>query len=144
MVDDDVEGHPGFRIDQVAEAAENALPFLPNLVIMHVGTNDAVQDYELDTAAERFGALIDRVLSAIPGVVVLVSTIIVNLNAGFEANIETINSQIPAMVAERANAGKYVYLVDMHDGYITTSDIHTSDKTHPTDGKLNPVPLSNA
>lgn len=38
MIDNDVSGFPGFRIEQVAPKLENVLPWLPNLVIMHVGT----------------------------------------------------------------------------------------------------------
>jgi len=55
-------------------------------------------------------------LSAVPGTVVLVSTLIPNLNAATEANIEIINANIPAMVQSRVDAGAYIQLVDMHDG----------------------------
>jgi len=37
MLDNDVSGFPGYRIDQVAPKMEDALPWLPNLIIIHVG-----------------------------------------------------------------------------------------------------------
>jgi len=37
MVDNDVSGFGGYRIDQVAQKLEDALPWLPNLIIIHVG-----------------------------------------------------------------------------------------------------------
>jgi lysophospholipase L1-like esterase len=135
MVDNDVEAVNGYRIDQAAVIAEHALPWLPNLVIIHVGTNDAGQNYAIDTAADRLGSLVDRILSAVPGTVVLVSTIIPNGNAATEANIEILNAGITVMVQERSAAGKFVYLADMHTGYITTADLN-ADGTHPTDGKF--------
>jgi hypothetical protein len=37
MIDNDVSGFPGLRIDQVAPLMEDALPWLPNLILIHVG-----------------------------------------------------------------------------------------------------------
>ena len=37
MIDNDVSGFSGFRIDQVAPLMEHALPWRPNLIIIHVG-----------------------------------------------------------------------------------------------------------
>ena len=179
MLDNDVSGFPGLRIEQVAPKLENALPWLPNLIIIHVGklgfsspfrrfsgcllnrhfgrntaydiilipnfailtlrscclgTNDAIQSYQVSTAQDRLGAMIDRINSALPNTVVLISTLIPNLNAVAEANIQTMNAALPAMVKLRTDAGALVYLVDMHNGYITDADLTQSDGTHPTDG----------
>jgi hypothetical protein len=99
-----------------------------------LGTNDAIQNYEVSTSQDRLGAMLDRVHSALPETVVLVSTLIPNLNAATQANIDIMNAAIPAMVQQRADAGELVYLADMDNGYITDADITTSDGTHPTDG----------
>jgi lysophospholipase L1-like esterase len=133
MLDNDVEAVGGFRIDQVATQVEKAFPFLPNVVLMHFGSNDAVQDYDVAHAHERLGALIDRVFSAIPGVTVVVSTLIPSLDATVESRIQVINSNIPAMVQSRVDQGKKVQLVDMHDGLITAADHF--DSLHPNDGR---------
>jgi hypothetical protein len=37
MIDNDVSGFPGLRIEQVAPLMEHALPWLPNLIIIHLG-----------------------------------------------------------------------------------------------------------
>ena len=78
--------------------------------------------------------MIDRINIALPRTVVLVSTLIPNLNAAAEANIQTINAALPAMVKQRTDAGALVYLADMHNGYITDADLTQSDGTHPTNG----------
>jgi hypothetical protein len=46
MDDNQVEGWPGYRIEQVAEKAELSLPELPNVVAILAGTNDAWQDFD--------------------------------------------------------------------------------------------------
>jgi hypothetical protein len=75
-----------------------------------------LQNYEVSTAHERLGSLLDRILSAVPGTVILVSTLIPNTDAPTEANIEIINSNIQAMVQSRVAAGSLIQLVDMHNG----------------------------
>jgi hypothetical protein len=81
--------------------------------------------------------MLDRISSALPNTVVLVSTLIPNLNAAAEANIEMINVNIPTIVQERADTGSLIYLADMHNGYITDADLNQGDGTHPTDGIVN-------
>lgn len=47
MADNDCEGWPGYVITQVAEKAELSIPSKPNLVLLHVGTNDCVQSIDI-------------------------------------------------------------------------------------------------
>ena len=103
--------------------------------ILVLGTNDALQNFEVSTAQDRLGAMLDCIISALPNTVTIISTLIPNLNAAAEANIEIINANLPAMVQERADNGALVYLADMHTSYITDADITQSDGTHLTDGK---------
>ncbi|KAH8820735.1 SGNH hydrolase-type esterase domain-containing protein [Xylogone sp. PMI_703] len=132
MSDNQVEATPGDRLDQIQVKARLSLqPFMPNLVIIHAGTNDCIQNFSTATAPERLGDLIDEVLGTVPGTVVLVSTLIPNKVASTEACIQVFNAALPSVVKERTDAGKPVYLVDMHSGIITTADL--SDDTHPND-----------
>jgi len=78
--------------------------------------------------------MLDRITSALPATVILVSTLIPNLNSATEANIETINAAIPAMVKARTDNGALIYLADMHTGYITDADLNQVDGIHPNDG----------
>lgn len=49
MGDNQVEGWPGARIEQVAEKAELSLPELPNVVLVSCGYNDATQGFDIRT-----------------------------------------------------------------------------------------------
>ncbi|CAM1511969.1 Fc.00g094820.m01.CDS01 [Cosmosporella sp. VM-42] len=134
MADNDVEAKPGDRIDRIALKAESSLPYLPNLVIIHAGTNDCLQNYDAANARLRMGALMDRILSAIKGSTVLISPVIPNLNAEAESCIETVNGNLIKMVNSNRSAGTSVFIVDLHDPDVfTTADLNTQDGTHPTD-----------
>ncbi|KAK4565367.1 hypothetical protein LTR86_003984 [Recurvomyces mirabilis] len=132
MADNECEGWPGYRVDQVATKAELSIPNQPNLVLLHVGTNDAVQDYDIVNFGTRLGSLIDRLFSAIPGVTIVASTLLPNGNSATQVNIASINSAIPEIVKNRqANKLKITY-VDFSSSYFSLSDIG-SDGTHPTE-----------
>ncbi|KAI9742608.1 MAG: hypothetical protein M1818_003749 [Claussenomyces sp. TS43310] len=133
MKDNNNEGWRGYVIDQVSAKASNVIPEQPNLIVIHVGTDDMICDLELANAPTRLGNLIDKLLNSIPDTVVLVSTLIPNRNETIERRIEAFNSQVPGVVSQRAAEGKKVYLADMHNGTITTADINAKDGTHPTD-----------
>ncbi|KAF7563904.1 hypothetical protein G7046_g211 [Stylonectria norvegica] len=97
IADNDVEAKPGDRIDQIALKAEASLPYLLNLVVIHAGTNDCLQAYDPANAHLRMGALIDRILSAVKGSTVLISTMIPNLNSEAETCIQMVNANLLSM-----------------------------------------------
>jgi lysophospholipase L1-like esterase len=59
------KGYPGFRIDQVTGFAWNAYGYYPNVVCIHLGTNDFAQGYDPTTSAERMGILVDEIYSVL-------------------------------------------------------------------------------
>lgn len=149
MVDNNVEGWPGYTITQVAAKAELDIADQPNLVILHVGTNDCVQSLDIDNAGARLGTLIDYLFDNIPGVTIVASTLLPNGNPTTQANVDIYNSQIPALIQARQAAGKKITYVDFSsswwsvsdlgsDGFVDTSaDTRIStnlyNRTHPTD-----------
>ncbi|OWP06709.1 GDSL-like Lipase/Acylhydrolase [Marssonina coronariae] len=130
MLDNDVEGWPGYIIDQVAAKASLSTPSQPNLVLLNAGTNDCIQNVDITNAANRLGALINTLFSSIPGVTVIASTLLPNVNN--ENCVQTVNSMIPAMIAALQEQGKKVLYVDFHSIHFSTADIGT-DGTHPTE-----------
>lgn len=131
MIDNECEAWPGYVIDQVASKAELSIPLKPNLVLLHVGTNDAVQNLDIQNAGARLGRLIDRLFDAVPGVTIIASTLLPNTNPVTQANIEIYNQQIPGIVRNRQAVGKKIVYVDFSSSYFSPSDL--SDGTHPTD-----------
>lgn len=134
MKENEVEGWPGYRIEQVQRKAELAVPSrLPNLFTLNAGTNDAFQNFKVDNAGQRIGELIEYLWQASPGTTVILSTLIINLNATVEARAEKINQQIRKVASEKASEGKRVVLAEMHGSDGPQRGDMSSDGTHPVD-----------
>ncbi|MEV7965987.1 lectin [Sphaerisporangium sp. NPDC088356] len=128
--DHDHEGHPGWRIDQIdANITGWARTYNPRTVLLHIGTNDVLQNYNVSSAPQRLSTLIDHITTAVPNADVFVATIIPLSNSSQEAAARTFNAAIPGIVQSKVNAGKHVHLVDMH-AKLTTADL--VDGIHPT------------
>ncbi|MEU7955629.1 ricin-type beta-trefoil lectin domain protein [Micromonospora humida] len=130
--DHDHEGHPGWRIDQIDA---NIVGWLnnqrPQTVLLHIGTNDILQNYNVGTAPNRLSTLIDKITTTAPTAEVFVAQIITLSNGNQAAAARTFNAAIPGIVQSKVNAGKRVHLVDMQSA-LTTADL--IDGIHPTSG----------
>jgi lysophospholipase L1-like esterase len=128
--DHDHEGHPGWRIDQIDANITGWLATAgARTVLLHIGTNDVLQNYNLAGAPGRLSTLIDHITAAAPAADVLVATIIPLASAGQEAAARSFNAAIPGIVQSKVAAGKHVHLVDMHAA-LTSADL--IDGIHPT------------
>ncbi|MEV6693666.1 ricin-type beta-trefoil lectin domain protein [Micromonospora sp. NPDC051196] len=128
--DRDHQGHPGWRIDQIDA---NVVGWLntqrPQSVLLHIGTNDILQNYNVSTAPNRLSTLIDRITNTVPTAEVFVAQLITLSSTNQAAAVRTFNAAIPGIVQSKVNAGKRVHLVNMHSA-LTTGDL--IDGIHPT------------
>jgi lysophospholipase L1-like esterase len=93
--DHDHEGHPGWRIDQIdATIAGWLRASTPRTVLLHIGTNDVLQNYNLARAPGRLSTLIDHITTAAPAAGVFVATIIPLASASQEAAARTFNAAL--------------------------------------------------
>ena len=130
MADPNNEGHFGDEINAIAGLATGELnTYRPNIITLHIGSNDLNNNYDVSTAPTRLAALIDQIVAAEPDATVLVAQLIPNANATVEARIVTYNAAIPAIVQARASKGEHVFVVSMSS--LTTADLH--DGLHPND-----------
>ncbi|MFC5923421.1 RICIN domain-containing protein [Micromonospora vulcania] len=124
--DHDHEGHSGWRIDQLdANIVAWMQATNPRTVLLHIGTNDVNQNYDLANAPARLSALIDKIRATGPEVELFVATITPETDATREARVQAYNATIPGIVAQK---GSRVHLVDMHAA-LTTADL--ADGVHP-------------
>ncbi|GAB1319346.1 SGNH hydrolase-type esterase domain-containing protein [Madurella fahalii] len=136
MRDNDVEGWPGFRIDEVHEkaAAPESVPrWRPNVVLVNAGTNDAAQDWNVTTAGRRMEAMLADVWRMSPRAVVVLSTLLLNKNGDTERRVLNINGQFRQLVARlRDRERRRIILAEMHgdDGPGSADFV---DDTHPND-----------
>lgn len=128
--DHDHEGHPGWRIDQIDASVSGWLrSTTPRTVLLHIGTNDILQNYSVASAPQRLSTLIDHITGAAPSADVFVATIIPLASASQESAARTFNAAIPGIVQSKISAGQHVHLVDMHSA-LTAADL--IDGIHPT------------
>jgi lysophospholipase L1-like esterase len=123
------EGHSGWTIAQIAANINGWLAGAkPDVVLLHIGTNDVNGASAGVGAPDRLNALIDQIRSAAPATTVLVAQIVPSTGAALNARIVEFNSRIPAIVASK-NSAK-VRLVDQYHA-LTSADL--ADSLHPND-----------
>ncbi len=106
------EGHNGQRIDEIRASIDSYLSSAPtDAVLLHIGTYDITQGYQLNNISTRLQDLVVRICTQRPGVKVVVAKI-VDIPA-FTADVQTYNNVIPTVVANCVGLGYDVRLVDL-------------------------------
>ncbi|MER5202365.1 ricin-type beta-trefoil lectin domain protein [Streptomyces sp. NPDC002825] len=130
MSDPDNEGHSGYRIDQIAALADAALTrYRPNVVTLHIGTNDLQGASEVNTAITRLKSLVNQITTDVPDATVLVASLVVSTSSSEEQHRGAYNQAVRDIVTAAQAAGKHVAFVDMSG--LTTADL--ADPLHPND-----------
>jgi lysophospholipase L1-like esterase len=127
MADNQHEGHPGWRIDQIAAKADRWMAvYRPRIVIMHLGTNDMIQNYRSATAPDRLVGLAEHIVAISPGTTVYISSLVASTDPPTNERINAFNNRLPLLMAQ-PHPG--VIYVDQH-AVMPMADL--SDKVHPT------------
>ncbi|KAI1099042.1 SGNH hydrolase-type esterase domain-containing protein [Jackrogersella minutella] len=138
FTDNDLEAYPGNRVDQIHEHCTHIIPQTsPNLFIVHVGTNDCLQKFDVKNLGVRMKDLVNYLLTSSPKATVIMSTLITNTVPDMESCILDVNSQIRRVASLLETAGKPIVLAEMHygqglPGRPQPSDI-SPDGSHPFD-----------
>jgi lysophospholipase L1-like esterase len=127
--DHDHEGHSGWRIDQLDANITGWLRTAnPRTILLHIGTNDIGQNYDVGNAPARLSTLIDHIRTLAPNVELFVAQVTPTADAANEVKTQTFNAALPGIVAQK---GPLTHLVDMHSA-LTTADL--ADGLHPNAG----------
>ncbi|GII75877.1 hypothetical protein Sru01_08590 [Sphaerisporangium rufum] len=135
--DGDNEGHGGFLATNIAN--QNQLPGWlsatnPDIVMMHLGTNDVWSNIAPATILTAFGKLVDQMRANNPNMKILVAQIIpMNPPTCAECAQRTVNfnAAIPAWAQAKSTAQSPIVVVDQWTGFSTATD--TYDGVHPND-----------
>ena len=135
------EGHPGWRFDQIDAILDKSLASSgtpPNLVTIHLGTNDCGQSDPLPVITARMQSLLAHLHTAAPDANVFLASMI-----GFPGEpvcSTTFNAQLPDVVAAWRAKGMRIYYVPMAEwsgvcvANITSAlgGLCCSGRVHPT------------
>ncbi|MFJ7416229.1 GDSL-type esterase/lipase family protein [Streptomyces sp. NPDC098077] len=124
------EGHSGWRIDQISANIERWMADAkPNLVLLHIGTNDMNRDHQVSTAPQRLAGLIDQIHTSSPQTAIVVASLVPAADSTVQARVNAYNQAIPGIVADRAQRGYRITQVSMN----TLSVADLDDTLHPND-----------
>jgi hypothetical protein len=140
LFDRDHEGHWGWRADEIlggpAEQEKNSLSewlkgYTPDIVLMHLGSNDVLQYQDVAGTAKELRQIIKALRADNPHVIILLAKLIPTRAPPINARIEELNAQIAKIPASMGTAESPVIIVDQYSGF-RAEDIDASDWIHPT------------
>ena len=122
------EGHSGWTISQLSPLIpSSALDVKPNIILLHIGTND-IGSRDPVGMATRLEALLDKIAQNGPDALIVVAQITTAFTDNDIRN--AYNAKIPGIVQSHAAKGQHIIGVDMNK--IPMADL-SSDGVHPND-----------
>ncbi len=139
VFDQQHEGHGGYTTGMMAGSASSsplaawlAASPTPEIVLLHVGTNDALTGVPLATRLANVRSIVTILRQKNPTVRVLVAQIIPTANATFDAQSDLVayNKALPGLAAGLSTPSSPVSVVDLYTGYSGVAD-NQADGIHP-------------
>lgn len=135
------EGFSGFTISgggagSLAAQVDNAIAQTnPDIILLHIGTNDVNGNINVAQAPQRLGALLDQIINDAPDALLVVAQIIPTTNQQTNTRMQAYNSAMPALVQARAAAGKHIELLDLFTPFNSSPNFASlmNDGLHPND-----------
>ena len=123
----------GNTIDDILsrDIAGTAKKNIPDMVLMHLGTNDLRELHSIGQIIADLGSLIDHFRAKKPSVIILIAQIIPcdPVRIGNYCNsVPVLNEAIPNLVAQKYTITSPVVVVDQYDGFDVSTD--TIDGIH--------------
>jgi len=133
--DGDNEGHGGFLATNIL--SQGLLPgwlssARPDVVMMHLGTNDVWNNIPAATVLTTFSGLVDQMRAANPAMRIVVAKILPMNPSGCPdcgQRVIDLDNAIPAWAAGKTTAASPITVVDQWTGFDTATD--TGDGVHP-------------
>jgi lysophospholipase L1-like esterase len=129
LADRDHEGHSGWKIDEIdASVGGWIATYQPDVVLLLIGTNDILRDYQVASAPDRLSALVGRIHTLRPTSRILLSTIPPLADATENAEVAAYNAAISQIARTEVASGRLLWFVD-GGGALAVADL--ADGIHP-------------
>lgn len=139
------EGHWGWRADQLLrgnndERNKGKLSdwlegYTPDLVLMHVGSNDVMQEQPVDQTIKELEDIVREIRRKNPGVTILLAKLIPiwreKVGQPTIDRLNAFNAQIPVLANKLNTAQSPVLVVEQPTNFDPAPGIDTSDGIHP-------------
>ncbi|KDQ11617.1 carbohydrate esterase family 3 protein [Botryobasidium botryosum FD-172 SS1] len=138
--DGDNEGHGGYLATNIAN--QNQLvgwlsATKPDVIIMHLGTNDVWNNISTQTILDAYSKLVDQMRASKPTMKILVAKILPMNPSGCgncAQGVINLNNAIPGWASSKSTSASPITVVDQWTGFSTSSD--TSDGVHPNNSGI--------
>lgn len=134
--DGDSEGHSGALATEFAD--KNQLPAWlnaakPDIIIMHLGTNDALKGKPVKQILDAYSKLVDQMRASKPNMKIIISKLIPIDGSRFGGGdlIEALNKGMDAWAAKKTTRDSPIVIIDNFTGFDPKAD--TTDGEHPND-----------
>ncbi|KAI5456785.1 SGNH hydrolase-type esterase domain-containing protein [Mariannaea sp. PMI_226] len=133
MINNNNEGWRGHRLDQIERKVRRSVTAMrPNAFTINAGSNDCIQDFQLQGFGERMANMLDFLWHISPLSTVILSTLVVNTDKEVNTRILGVNRQIRDLVDLKVAERKRVVLADMNS--VEGPQLRDLvDGTHPND-----------
>ena len=139
------EGHSGWTIapaggrSGISTLVSTVMPkYTPDIILLMIGTNDAIDNYDMANAPARMKALMDSIYALLPNVLIIVAQPIPSRgdaskgdDTALSDRIKAFNATLPSVVKAQADAGKHILLVDMFTPFNSNKASLIEDQWHP-------------
>jgi chitodextrinase/lysophospholipase L1-like esterase len=125
--DQNHEGHANMRADEILSHVHDwASANVPDIVLLHVGTNDIRQGFAPSDPIGDIANIISALRDVNPNVKILLAQIIPL--SGFEDQVNQFNALIPGLASDMTTEQSPIIVVDQHTGFSLSN---TQDGIHP-------------
>ena len=131
MIDNHSEGRPGERINETISYSAAALAQQPNVILLHVGSNDLVWDDDVPNAPARLRVVLERLFNDCPEALVLIAMLGPSTNDYYQARMDAFNRMLPRLEGYFKAKGYRIMLVNAPSNINTSEDLF--DDIHPND-----------
>jgi Leucine-rich repeat (LRR) protein len=130
--DRDHEGHWGFRTDEIlAELPEWTSYYFPDIVLLHIGSNDCLQGISIESTVLEIKQIIAELRNKNSSATILLAKLIPFIDTSVNNRINALNANINHIADEVTTPLSKVIAVDQNTGFDVTKD--TFDGGHPNE-----------
>jgi hypothetical protein len=120
------------KIEHIIGFASCSINQLPNVILLHVGTNNCIgaqDDATIERAGDDYIRLLDYLYDNSPDVTIIVSTLLPNADVFGNYYVDVLNKRIRNIAIAMRRTRKMV-LAEMAENYISLDEL--VDGTHPS------------
>jgi lysophospholipase L1-like esterase len=129
----DDTNHGGFWLSNAAHTTSGQVP-QTDVILVHAGTNDILQNGTAAAASARLDALLNGLVTLRPNANVIVASIIPITSRN--STVQAYNATIPGKVSALSASGRHVTFVDQYAGFVNPdgtikTSLLNADGVHP-------------